>query len=1506
MNEDEEDLNGTGEQEIASNVKEKMSKAKEVGSQTKQFFQKKLKEKSSKMVAKAGSKAIFANPYVLAITLIVILILIIIIGICGFFATMPGLMSGKLKQIAQGVADAWQTLYKTGADAKINKPNIIDTAEYIRSMGYDLIGYGFIPARNLSQDSSISKGLTEDGHLKDASGNVICDSGTYYDEYGIGYATTGTETGVEGSFETAGTVNDYLDETDVSILKTYALSDMRLYCIRNYDATIDTMNTIHDWFLNNDSDWAGGLLSLYHAKNFIATGEYKKAEAGYIRAYPSSKTMKVKVGWNNNEMIFKLDGWSGRYGLSLEFLLSLHLATMAPELVTTMARTFDTEVQVYLDEVEKVTVTAYYKNEVNGEYFTYDDMDQVEGAGIVVIGNKDACTLMKELDLLSQEEGRFKCNCGSKNKVVYLNGLTDNTGEDVYEKLITNLSSGYYMQNLIKGKGDGDEDADYEYIEQSNSWSDFVAKSDVQNSDDGNGKADDFYHVINCIHAGIRYIYTNYGSWIDYEDDNEERKANQSGNSVYRYYDSNENIERLEDYAPFKEVKSLSSDIHEFEICSYKDRKDDDLENQRIVRLSLFAARTGADHNYDFAVAVYEIPSVAEKEGSQLCSDHFDESNFTKVCTPCEKYVETIRNALKDIKDDNFKSYTPYIARVVDSWFRDTYFVVPDDDATDGTENDSNPEDVAINDVYNDTGKATDYGTDGVKLTGSGIKYVKVDDEYFKETDEIWSKYETTTHPTTGETVYVLYALKSNGTIDESTKYIETIDDDGNEGYLVNGTTYKSKADIESSNIELVKKAITGNISDGERSYGDLVWHAYASGKQSGEGEKQLLEVHTGSPKAVRYITEYDSATSEYKEILYYTMTDLPTITQKEDGRRGITNPIIKKMFKNRKYYIYDGTSETAEAIYKDWKKVVETNFGGIEEAAEKAIDNYYYNGTGSDPRNPDLIGNITINKDTLNAFSILENTNTLDSDYQYRDFKELIVELNYFDKEDLSDKVEEVFTWIMPEHQEKWPLRLIDKSEEYYGTLIHSDKALVKIKQDLGIETADPADPAAPVETEEDDDEAIGEIKNATGYTQDIDIVSPVTGEVISYGTYKRENTDLIKEYEEQGKNKQDLVDQGIQIEEEVGFIQIRALEKPDIFTSSNCSGDISVDVEGKNYSFSKEKVWNSYYEEYEDVCEGYIVTIDGIKLLELDNGTKITSLEELISNANNLETADGIKPNVTPNLVDDEKEKENQAKENAKIELEAAKVIPTTDGNKLYIKEGTKIGKTTYSTEFPDYSYTRIILRNEKLEIQEDVEKYFDLPMTMTLTGTPYSGKISQEAANWIGITLEGGEDTSHMSGDNYIAYEVIIKGKSDGTVTIGPGVTNWDNPVFYELGYGEYMKGRTAPNTGMDVGDLIPKTVVMDVYAAVLDKLATEIEGEFPDDIVFTDYEMAALIATKYQRGNLNAIKNEVILYKRGQANNLQSVWEQAPADGRAKRRKAEYILFSTGVYTENVYG
>lgn len=457
--------------EKASQIKDRAKKVADIAKK----ISKNGAAKVGKIIAQIASKLGPALPYVA----IAVVVIFIIIGICGFLATMPGLLTGKLKAMAQGIADWWQSLYKTEADANVNKQDVIDAAEYVRSMGYDLIGYGFIPANKLDSIDEIT--INEEGKYINPDGSIYSGTpGEYYDMYGICYTTGGDNEGAEGTFETVGTIKDFHDSTDISRLRSYVLANTRLFSIRNYDSTDGLFEWIHDLFVKNSDDWAKGLISLYKAKNYIAYEFYKEAEAGSITINSTDKKLIIKKGWFNNSLEFQLDGWSGRYGLSLEFLLALHLGTMAPELSSSIARTFDTEVQVYLDEIDGAQVEGYFKVDepkspysADG-YITKETIKQIDKGvaddGIFDvpgwINKKDAYYILTECGIHSQEIGMFACSNGAAIQIKARNGVVD-TGTD-YNALVSK-SYELYFKDVI--------DREKEEVFPQNTWKDFFANN---------------------------------------------------------------------------------------------------------------------------------------------------------------------------------------------------------------------------------------------------------------------------------------------------------------------------------------------------------------------------------------------------------------------------------------------------------------------------------------------------------------------------------------------------------------------------------------------------------------------------------------------------------------------------------------------------------------------------------------------------------------------------------------------------------------------------------------------------------------------------------------------------------------------------------------------------------------------------------------------------------------------------------------------------------------------
>ena len=288
---------------------------------------------------------------------------------------------------------------------------------------------------------------------------------------------------------------------------------------------------------------------------------------------------------------------------------------------------------------------------------------------------------------------------------------------------------------------------------------------------------------------------------------------------------------------------------------------------------------------------------------------------------------------------------------------------------------------------------------------GRNLSFVDYDRNYEDIVKERWTLYETD-----DDGNYLLYIINGNG------EYASGLSDvfgdyDNNPKvekkgiyYVYNGTTQEAAEE----NIAVAKKAVTIDGSD-SNVYSDLEWH------------------------------QYGNIWAAYREVD-------GEMLQTGDAMRGETNKEIKEMFLQNKYFKYDGNPDKAEAITA-FRKEYEIPYGPLDDVSELQTINWddtkIIVQTESGPKQyslSDVTGNVTLNQDSLNSFSMLENTNTLDADYIYKDFKELIVELGYFTKEELTDGTPRVLGWIVPEiGSYGYPKRNLDKVENEFGTMLHS-----------------------------------------------------------------------------------------------------------------------------------------------------------------------------------------------------------------------------------------------------------------------------------------------------------------------------------------------------------------------------------------------------------------------------------------------------------------------------------
>ena len=134
--------------------------------------------------------------------------------------------------------------------------------------------------------------------------------------------------------------------------------------------------------LQSNPDWGNGLISIYHEEGLGKAGEYyKQVEKGSIFLDANTKKLSVQRGWSNGTYTFDVDGWSGRYGMPLEFLLSVHLATQMPDLAIDMATSFDTDVEVLLHKVDGEMTAGVLKEGATGtgddSFITYAEVEAI-------------------------------------------------------------------------------------------------------------------------------------------------------------------------------------------------------------------------------------------------------------------------------------------------------------------------------------------------------------------------------------------------------------------------------------------------------------------------------------------------------------------------------------------------------------------------------------------------------------------------------------------------------------------------------------------------------------------------------------------------------------------------------------------------------------------------------------------------------------------------------------------------------------------------------------------------------------------------------------------------------------------------------------------------------------------------------------------------------------------------------------------------------------------------
>ena len=280
-------------------------------------------KEGAKAAAKAGTKVaakagIAASPPVLIVILVIVAI-IFLIGIISFFSIMGDMIIGKLKNFLQGVWDAIQTV-TTGdqAYANINDEHVKNAASYLEQMGYDLVGMGFVKTEynttNKNEGEAWNKWYNENGELieeKSASNKkedlIEREEDTTEDE------SEGEKSGAEQK--------DPIKKIKSEPIRKYLVAALRSY-----------INGAYGGMVVQEGHEADGLWNTVFDKIAFNSKEH---------------TLTVTKG--DTHVKVNLESWTVKYGMSFEFLVCLHLGTLAPEFVMDLAGEADNRVKVVVN-----------------------------------------------------------------------------------------------------------------------------------------------------------------------------------------------------------------------------------------------------------------------------------------------------------------------------------------------------------------------------------------------------------------------------------------------------------------------------------------------------------------------------------------------------------------------------------------------------------------------------------------------------------------------------------------------------------------------------------------------------------------------------------------------------------------------------------------------------------------------------------------------------------------------------------------------------------------------------------------------------------------------------------------------------------------------------------------------------------------------------------------------------------------------------------------------------
>ncbi len=370
------------------------------------------------------AKKVFALGSLLAAGGIIVIILILLIGLISFIMNMPGMVRDK-------IVDMWDTFWQEAKGLIVGQdqpsPTMIkNMAEYLESMGYDLVDNGFVT--ELEKD--------EEGNIKDIESKYLA---AYIAAEQRSYLIANENhnvkeiwKGIKGLFDEDSSIDEVWG-TGMIVLEENAIEGI-------------LRGLYPDVILNTLAGTADKIAS------FFTGGNRDTTEVSNI----SSITARVIIKRDTKEMFiskvdiidvfntggydvyrYSLKEWTEKYGTPTELFLTLHLATRAPEFAYKWATTYDTKVFLEIMELKNVDVSLVYAKTDENNKIVLEDGKPV----MVPISEMDDATIQSKGISQSALEEMRKIN---------------NTKITAFTPYITKvLNHWYYQQIIYQGEYDG-------------------------------------------------------------------------------------------------------------------------------------------------------------------------------------------------------------------------------------------------------------------------------------------------------------------------------------------------------------------------------------------------------------------------------------------------------------------------------------------------------------------------------------------------------------------------------------------------------------------------------------------------------------------------------------------------------------------------------------------------------------------------------------------------------------------------------------------------------------------------------------------------------------------------------------------------------------------------------------------------------------------------------------------------------------------------------------------